>query len=132
MQYPTQLLYNLRETTAWISGNDLGNLVYSLGDGNYFIYAELEKLDKEAARLLQSSQFSVVESNVSWDVIENNLTFIEAFKLRETIGRNKSFIVPLTAAIIIHNQVFYEKDIEFSDGFMSIKDVNFLMCRWVD
>lgn len=143
--YSCQLLYDLRDTTAWISRKELNNHFYDLVDdpspSGFKTQFEWNKLDETIKTLLNKEVFSVVAGEYEWKVIKEHISFIEAFNIRNKFkfDRKNSFVVPDVAAIIIKNQQFYlpncgnnpKRCLSFENGFMIIGDMSLLMCRWI-
>jgi hypothetical protein len=107
MMMMCQVLYNLRNATAWVSGNDLHELFYSLvGDPSpagktEFALAKLKEIDQEAFDWLSKREFSLMlETEIDWRVHRMHLTIKEATQLKFRIQKNKVFPVDWNLEIV--------------------------------
>lgn len=106
-----QVLYNLRDCIAWISGNDLHQLFYQLvGDmspsgGKDFDPTKLKSLDKEAYDWLSKKEFSLMlATEHEWKVHEMNLTIEEATTMEWKIWNNGVFPKEKCSLQIVPNE----------------------------
>lgn len=123
-----QVLYNLREATGWISGNDLHDLFYALvGDPSpsgrdEFEPAKLKKIDKKAYQWLKKDDFSLMlATETEWRVHKMCLTIEKATTMEWSIKNNGVFpkeyslmVVPNEAVPLM--QGLEPASVHFADG----------------
>ena len=113
-----QVLYNLRDAVAWISGEDLHDLFYALvGDPSpsgkvEFDIKKLKNLDSEAFDWLQRELFSLMLGTDVWLVHKMNLTVEQASDMDFKIRNNGVFPKECSLRIVPNQAVSVMQGLE--------------------
>lgn len=119
-----QVLYNLREITGWISGNDLHDLFLRLVDNpspkgsQEFPEKDLERFDKKTLERLKTTTVDVLKTSYvrgsvdKWEVEKSNINIVEATQLK---NRNNAIVTKKASTLMVGKNCC---DAIFEDGFV--------------
>jgi hypothetical protein len=130
-----QVLYNLRDCTAWVSGNDLHEIFYSLvgefspSGKKEFSLSKLKEIDEEAYAWFSRREFALmIAVEREWRVHQMHLTIEEATDKKFKIEKNRIFPIEWDVQIVPDQAVYIMQGlvpaaVDFEGGMVIISNV---------